>query len=515
MNFSSDPRIMIVSSGITASQWFPSMRMSLCNRFMLYTFPRARRRTIDSLPDEILLEIFEHYRRATAELYSPTTISTHPEKISIDPLFWWFKLEQVCHRWRRIIQASPGRLALQLHYSRGIDVNRMLQRATPAYFLAVRFPKDSHFRKLDLPGLKLVLMYPERFREAILHPSLMAFVHLVNAMLCPAPRLERLELAVEETGKSALSELLLPPKFLGENAPSLTVVRLGRFIIRDTPRWLSTATNIVSLTLHHMAISQEALRVAFQGTSRLEVLDVQHLTLLDSTGPDRSAANRAQLRVLRSFLFMGLGSVLEILASMIEAQPYVTNFYTVQRDNDFVDVLHTSRLFSSSPDQPVHLRLSASDASLRVAGPEESLWVPYLISSSSPYDPLPLAASMCNAFSDRLWKATHVQLRLAGMPDIHEFDQPGLANWRRVLAPFANLTDLGIEVVRAMMVGRLLNHRTEGGLLHGCLPKLQRIFVAYDQELSPRTTQQLNGLDAYVAERKRSNYAVVVNWENT
>ena len=53
------------------------------------------------LPDEVLLEIFDFYRKI-------------PVYYSIRPVWTWHLLVHVCRRWRQIIFESPHRLDLQI-----------------------------------------------------------------------------------------------------------------------------------------------------------------------------------------------------------------------------------------------------------------------------------------------------------------------------------------------------------------------------------------------------------------
>jgi len=63
--------------------------------------------TIDSLPDNVFLEVFDFYRANTS-----TFVRVHYGVLS--PCQWWKKLTQVCRRWRSVIFGSPRRLDLQI-----------------------------------------------------------------------------------------------------------------------------------------------------------------------------------------------------------------------------------------------------------------------------------------------------------------------------------------------------------------------------------------------------------------
>src|SRR5947208_15219502 len=76
--------------------------------------------TIDKLPEEVLLEIFDTYRQVIKHVYSYDHLKLRAERrhqyesllVPIYERHWnrkhgWFKLIHVCQKWRHIVFASP------------------------------------------------------------------------------------------------------------------------------------------------------------------------------------------------------------------------------------------------------------------------------------------------------------------------------------------------------------------------------------------------------------------------
>ncbi|KAI9453650.1 hypothetical protein BJY52DRAFT_1214031, partial [Lactarius psammicola] len=87
--------------------------------------------TIDMLPDNVLLEIFDLCRRAL--------------RYNILPAWRWHLLVHVCQRWRQIVFESPRRLKLQILCTRRTPVRKNLG-IWPTFPIVVdyRYPRRSN-----------------------------------------------------------------------------------------------------------------------------------------------------------------------------------------------------------------------------------------------------------------------------------------------------------------------------------------------------------------------------------
>ncbi|KAI0270310.1 hypothetical protein BGY98DRAFT_264905 [Russula aff. rugulosa BPL654] len=80
--------------------------------------------TIDVLPDDVLLTIFDFYVVRYQDLdLDEVTFSGEDTKKRIDS---WQSLVHVCRRWRGLVFASPRRLDLQLYYDPTRSARRTL-----------------------------------------------------------------------------------------------------------------------------------------------------------------------------------------------------------------------------------------------------------------------------------------------------------------------------------------------------------------------------------------------------
>ncbi len=70
--------------------------------------------SINILPDDVLLEIFDFYATSPINPY-------HGEQVDA-----WHKLVHVCQRWRYVVFDSPGRLDLRLLCTNWTPVTNML-----------------------------------------------------------------------------------------------------------------------------------------------------------------------------------------------------------------------------------------------------------------------------------------------------------------------------------------------------------------------------------------------------
>jgi hypothetical protein len=94
---------------------------------------------IDMLPDNVLLEIFDLCLRK-------------PTKFSLQRAKKWKALVHVCQRWRRIIFASPSRLALHLSCTYGTPVRKRLSFWPTTLPLTIDYPRFDSDRVLGDEG---------------------------------------------------------------------------------------------------------------------------------------------------------------------------------------------------------------------------------------------------------------------------------------------------------------------------------------------------------------------------
>ena len=166
-----------------------------------------RMRTIDILPDNVLLEIFDLYR-----LDAVTQSKGRPWK--------WHRLAHVCQKWRNIISMSPRRLDLRILCDNRTPIE--ILHVWPALPLAVSF-KATRESTFIPKHIMAVLRHLDRICQAELYVTSSMTISLAEMIQKPCQALESISITVEDaTGAS----IPVCNAFLGGSAPHLEVIKL-------------------------------------------------------------------------------------------------------------------------------------------------------------------------------------------------------------------------------------------------------------------------------------------------
>ena len=188
--------------------------------------------TIEKLPENMLLEIFDFYRLDAITL-------------SGRPLWKWYRLAQVCQKWRRIMSMSPRRLGLRILCNSNVHV-RDIMNFWPTLPVVVRYknPEPSSFSR----NITAALDHPDRVCEIDLDVTSLTFGSIFESIQEPFPSLERLTIEIN------CKDVTPPPvltTFLGGSAPRLEEASLYGVAIPFPAlrRLLLSTNNLVSLKL--------------------------------------------------------------------------------------------------------------------------------------------------------------------------------------------------------------------------------------------------------------------------
>jgi hypothetical protein len=259
-----------------------------------------RTTTINMLPDNVLLEIFDFDNYWSHE---------------------WKRLVHVCQRWRHIIFASPLRLDLTLLCSYGTPVRKNLGY-WPSFPIIVDYLTwNGTGRALDYEvDITAALEHRDRIRSIKLAVTGSLLGILTSVMQEPFLALTDLWLSSKDSDMNAP---FLPEILLGGSAPSLREIYLVGVSFPALPTLLLSANDLVCLRLEDIPqggyISPEAmvtvlaastrldsLWIRFKSpTSRLELISLPFLT-------------RDVLLSLTSFNFRGSSEYLERLLVRID-----------------------------------------------------------------------------------------------------------------------------------------------------------------------------------------------------
>ena len=279
---------------------------------------------IETLSDEILLEIFDSVRLASR---ASTGSDLDMRNYSGLSLTWslreWHRVAHVCRRWRFLVFASPLRLDLRLVYTfnrKDRDMKNALSR-WPTLPIAVWYPMPC-INSEDENNASFALQHPNRIREInlVLTNSLLSKTRA--QLLASFPALEYLRL---ESPDPESESPPLPVGFLGSSAPRLSHIHLTGVAFPTLPQFLLSTRDIVSLQLESVSesgyFSPEALSISLSMMTQLKSLIIEFLPSassdIESTG--QPMAVRAVLPALNKFCFAGDRAYLDDLISRLDS----------------------------------------------------------------------------------------------------------------------------------------------------------------------------------------------------
>ena len=200
--------------------------------------PPARTMTIKSLPDEVLLEIFDCYRRTFSDQLVSERVWNNKNG--------WFKLAHVCHNWRSVVLASPSRLRLRLYFAsntptRAVALERLLHLPIIVDYSSVIWKGSAPKRFTS------ALRYPARVCRIAIRGSNKTPDTIAEALDIPFPALESLELhSMTMTG---IERVIRSPSFM-TSIQSLRHLRLEGMLLTSVLPFLSVTRSLVDLTLN-------------------------------------------------------------------------------------------------------------------------------------------------------------------------------------------------------------------------------------------------------------------------
>ncbi len=261
--------------------------------------------TIDILPDDIFLDIFDSWRHNELDDELPY----RPWK--------WDRLVHVCKRWRQIIFTSPCRLRLRLRCTHGTPVRSHLS-CWPAFPIVIDYNiLGKSLDPSDEGNLIGTLEHSNRVCVLDLYVTTKQLVKLATVMQQSYPALKHLTLKLD------LDAPVPPGGFLDGSAPCLQKLSLGAIPFPALPTLLLSASDLVELNLYHISktsyISPEAMAVGLAALASLESLFIGFRPTRSL--PDQISLppmTRTVLPALTSFGFQGVSDYLEDLVARID-----------------------------------------------------------------------------------------------------------------------------------------------------------------------------------------------------
>ena len=269
--------------------------------------------SIDTLPDDALLVIFDHY---TFE-FRIRGLGGNQEHEKA-----WQLLVQVCRRWRSTVFESPRRLDLRLSCSGRTRARDRLD-IWPTLLLLIQVNFYCSIRSMDNIIAVLERTDSVYYIDFFSVESSDMEIILV-AMQQPFPELTYLRLwSIDETVQ------VVPDSFLGGSAPRLERLWLHFIPFPGLPKLLSSTTHLRSLYLgnipHSGYFSPDAMVAALSTLTSLNSLTLEFQSPRSFPDPASRRPPPSRRFVLPSFTyfyFKGVSEYLEDLVACIDA-PYL------------------------------------------------------------------------------------------------------------------------------------------------------------------------------------------------
>jgi F-box-like len=256
--------------------------------------------TIESLPDDVLLDIFDCYR-------------TSPHI----PHQGWHVLVHVCRRWRFIVFASPLRLNLRLECNANTPVKKTLDVWPRTFPIVVEESRS----RLPLNGDNIIaaLEHHDRVSEIVLYTTTTLLKQLYKVMKKPYPVLTNLHLEFEKSAP------VVPDTFLGRSAPHLKHLSLSSIPFPALPNLLPFCHGLVEVQLANIPItgyiSPEAMATALSALTKLKVVHIGFESPVSRPDPRNrppSSLTRVVLPALTRLEFHGASEYFEDLVARID-----------------------------------------------------------------------------------------------------------------------------------------------------------------------------------------------------
>ena len=452
--------------------------------------------TIDILPEDVLLEIFDHY------------VDPIQNDVGIET---WCTLVHVCRKWRNVVLESPLRLNLRIHCHPTTPVREKLD-VWPALPIVVAqydedwepkwgvvnviaaFEQNNRICQIDLWGV------PTSQMEEIL-----------AAMHKSFPVLTDLELESED---ETLVPLVNPDLFLGGSAPCLRSLRLAFIPFPGLPKLLLTATHLTSLRLinnsHSGYISPEVMVSCFSVLTRLETF------ILDFISPESFPVRehrppppptRTLLPTLTGLQFRGVSEYLEDLVVRIDT-PLLDNL-DIYLSLQFVpDTAQLAQFVNRTPKlkahDDTHVVFCNTNFHLKLGKVfEKGLGITYDVVDWQ----VSSVAQVCNSSLSQAYCANVECLYLCDHYARWRGDIRVETNhWVELLRPFTSVKSLYLSQVIVPRIAPALQELI-GERVVGVLPALQTLFLE-DLNISG-PVQEAVGL--FISGRQFSSHPVAVS----
>ena len=458
---------------------------------------------IDSLPDDVLLEIFGFYSEVI-----------HFAEPGNEP---WFALIHVCRRWRTVVLQSPHRLGLRLYCSHKTPARSLLD-VWPPLPLSISNRSGIFWEDITegIENIVAALEHSDRVDNIELnHLTGSHLENILAPMQVPLPNLVFLRL------HSTQPVPVVPESFLGGSAPNLQTLYFHGILFPALPKLLWSATLLVRLDLiyipHAGYISPEVMVTTLSLLTSLESLSLGFLSFPDFPDQENqrpSALTPTVLPVLASLTFRGVSEYLEDLVARIDA-PQLDWLYAIFFYDSVFDIPRFIEFISRTPTlkPPEKSHLSVGDNYARV-GFSPQVGVDIICNELEwQVTSVEQVCTWCLPFLSTVEDLNvheHSLLRLLGEVTVELVswkDDVQITPWPELLRPFITVKNLYLSKGVAPHIASALQELVGDGMTE-VLPTLQNIFLEGFQPSRPAP----KGIQHFVAARQATTHPVAVSF---
>jgi hypothetical protein len=442
------------------------------------------------------------------------------DDIDIDPawrLSWWHRLIHVCHSWRSIVFASPIFLDLRLYCGSGTRME--LIGIWPRFPIIIRNMVDQY-----TPGdydFDIVNAHHDRVCEIyLLQLTTSQLRRLAPAMSEKFPEL--IHLMLDFDSYSDNPALALPDGFLGGSAPRLQSLTLHSIPFPTLPKLLSSATQLVRLTLveipHTGYFSPEAIVSCLSVLSCLESLTIDFES--HQSRPDRKSQRpppltRTVLPALTRVEFKGVSEYLEGIVSRIDT-PLLDSICITLFHNPIFDLPQLARFMGRTTKfrafNEIHVSFDYDGARVEPLRPTRT------------FEEKTCLRIPCKGLDEQLSSVVQVSwsfFPLAYMMEAFYIYAPqnlqwgddveDMRQWLEIFQPFIATKNLYVSKKFVRCIALALQDLV-GERVTDVLPALEGIFL---EELQPSGPVQ-DAIGKFVAARQLTGHPVAVSyWPRT
>jgi hypothetical protein len=461
-----------------------------------------QRVTIGSIPDDVLLNVFDFYQMAAKS--SPS----------------WHVLVHVCQTWRYTVFSSPRRLDLRLVCKPTTPVRKTLDVWPPLPIVINDYSPRTY---LGGDNITAALDHHDRVYEVtLLNLSSSLFGRLTAVTEGPFLALTKLTLQ----SYSIKSAQVLPHTFLGGSAPRLQSLNFDGIPFPTLPKLIRSSNDLVSVRLWNISntgyFSPEALATCLSALTSLESLTIGFQS--PASRPDQKSRRtppltRVVLPALTKMVFRGVSEYFEDLVARIDTpviRRVMIHFFNQLLFNipQFPQFVGRPEALDSFKRAELYFAHSFARVTLHHGLPQwcdPSLEDALIIEiSSNPLDwQISGLAQICNQLSLIFSSVEQLEIKRGATMQSNWEDDIDHMQWLELLHPFTAVKNLDIANGLNAHIASALRELT-GARVMEVLPALHSLSFQRPKGMNSERFKR-KALDPFINARQLANHPVTIN----